>query len=313
MHRVQVVHEACCCAAHQCIRCCVAPAGASWGACAMMGSHGAAAKCKLQLCLLSLVASCMQAARAMEAVTRPWLRPPPPFRFTCRPADTPPPGHAPGPPADTIWHSKERYSAAAPRCLPCHGPARPPGRPPKRRPNVGGGAEVELLMPPLGCPCTPELACNFTLAAMHRSDAAVTRAGRPFQWCPESKEWGFPDNYPTVCDYPHFHVGQGIGGGGGAGGRGGGRVGAPNAGIPGAGVWGLGVCVVPESWVGAHALRRRLGFGHVFGALSWPGAPHHHHPCCSAAPPTCRVAYPSPAPGCFLRRLPSPSRAVRAT
>ncbi|EFJ43264.1 hypothetical protein VOLCADRAFT_96593 [Volvox carteri f. nagariensis] len=63
-------------------------------------------------------------------------------------------------------------------------------------------------VPPAGCPCSPELACEFTLNVT--GDREALNCTQPRVWSPESAAWTFPPNYPTKCDYPHFHGGSGV-------------------------------------------------------------------------------------------------------
>ncbi|GLC55948.1 hypothetical protein PLESTB_001048000 [Pleodorina starrii] len=134
---------------------------------------------------------------------------------------------------DALWHKRKRNLMEAPRCLPCHlslayrqavseRPDRDPGAlaaPPPRGGGAGGGgggsggsssqSVAVAPVPPPGCPCTPQLACDFTLNMTGKRKAARSRT-RPLVWSPESKMWGFPPDYPTACDYPHFHGGSGV-------------------------------------------------------------------------------------------------------
>eukprot|EP00198_Chlamydomonas_reinhardtii_P013108 XP_001702445.1 predicted protein [Chlamydomonas reinhardtii] len=117
---------------------------------------------------------------------------------------------------DVLWHKRKRYLSEAPRCLPCHvEPAyvekakmRPDKDPPKR---PAGAPSLQFHQPPIpppGCPCTPELACEFTLNVTGGRQALTKPI--PRKWSPETKYWGFPEGYPSKCDYPHFHGGSGV-------------------------------------------------------------------------------------------------------
>ncbi|GIL62900.1 hypothetical protein Vafri_17111 [Volvox africanus] len=125
---------------------------------------------------------------------------------------------------DAIWHKRRRNLMEAPRCLPCHvTPAfrqaasirSDTDKPTKTAATASGadsgsdgdsdGDSSSWIMPPQGCPCTPHLACEFTLNV-----TGIGRRSRPMVWSPESKLWGFPPDYPTKCDYPHFHGGSGV-------------------------------------------------------------------------------------------------------
>ncbi|KAG2425675.1 hypothetical protein HXX76_013517 [Chlamydomonas incerta] len=117
---------------------------------------------------------------------------------------------------DVLWHKRKRYMSEAPRCLPCHvDPAyvekakvRPDKDPPKR---PAGAPPLDFHQPPIpppGCPCTPELACEFTLNVTGGRQALTKPV--PRKWSPETKFWGFPEGYPSKCDYPHFHGGSGV-------------------------------------------------------------------------------------------------------
>lgn len=63
-------------------------------------------------------------------------------------------------------------------------------------------------VPPNGCPCTPELACEYTLNVTGKRKLLARDS--PVKWSPESKAWGLPQGYPSKCDYPHFHGGSGV-------------------------------------------------------------------------------------------------------
>lgn len=115
--------------------------------------------------------------------------------------------------SDSFWHHIHKNQADAPRCSPCHGPGNLQVGRAKPKADASDNAvqpkQPPLHVPPRGCPCTPELACNFTLHAMQLADKAASR-DQPFKWCPESKLYGFPKNYPTLCDFSHFHGGSGV-------------------------------------------------------------------------------------------------------
>ncbi|GIL69765.1 hypothetical protein Vretimale_10220 [Volvox reticuliferus] len=127
---------------------------------------------------------------------------------------------------DVLWHKRKRYLMEAPRCLPCHvteafrrgvairDDTDTPATAALAAGGSGGGGGNDVgsdrgslawMIPPLGCPCTPQLACEFTLNV-----TGISTRSRPMVWSPESKLWGFPPDYPTKCDYPHFHGGSGV-------------------------------------------------------------------------------------------------------
>ncbi|KAG2483930.1 hypothetical protein HYH03_017251 [Edaphochlamys debaryana] len=118
--------------------------------------------------------------------------------------------------SDVLWHKRKRYAMEAPRCLPCHvtqGYVHMAAvRPDKDPPKVPPGEEPYLFyappVPPPGCPCIPELACEYSLNVTGRRRALAKP--KPRIWSPESEEWGYPEGYPSKCDYPHFHGGSGV-------------------------------------------------------------------------------------------------------
>ncbi|KXZ54098.1 hypothetical protein GPECTOR_5g201 [Gonium pectorale] len=116
-----------------------------------------------------------------------------------------------------LWHKRKRYLTEAPRCLPCHvteayramAAVRPDKYPPHLRPGQKPTVFHQPPVPPAGCPCTPDLACEYTLNVTGERESLSRK--RPLKWSPESRLYGLPGrHYPTVCDYPHFHGGSGV-------------------------------------------------------------------------------------------------------
>ncbi|KAG2488706.1 hypothetical protein HYH03_012706 [Edaphochlamys debaryana] len=115
---------------------------------------------------------------------------------------------------DMLVHKGRGQMMEAPRCLPCHVTpafrafvaARPEA---EGDPGKDTWHYTEPPVPPAGCPCTPDLACEWHLNVTGKQGEARKRSG-PFAWNYETKRWGVAPGYPTKCDYPGFHGGFGV-------------------------------------------------------------------------------------------------------
>ncbi|KAG2428929.1 hypothetical protein HXX76_011173 [Chlamydomonas incerta] len=120
---------------------------------------------------------------------------------------------------DSHWHRDKQYMQEAPRCLPCHvtpayrawAAARPDHHVPKLRPGQSQARFAAPPVPPAGCPCTPDLACAYTLSVSTEMSEEDKASKEPVAWAGDSKRWGFPRDYPGApCDYSIFHGGSGV-------------------------------------------------------------------------------------------------------
>ncbi|KAG2432056.1 hypothetical protein HYH02_013126 [Chlamydomonas schloesseri] len=120
---------------------------------------------------------------------------------------------------DSFWHRDKQYMQEAPRCLPCHvtpayrdwAAARPDHHVPRLRPGQVPAVFAAPPVPPVGCPCTPDLACAYTLGVSTEISEADKASKQPVAWSGDSKRWGFPADYPGApCDYSVFHGGSGV-------------------------------------------------------------------------------------------------------